>query len=169
MEVYKREINNKERGEPTVVIAADTIIVSHAGRILEKPRGEQDHIKMLTMLRDDVEHKVMTAVVVMHPLESCVQPGYKIATHVEETTVKFDPTGMYCIYTFQGRKNLTTTSSGRDDTRLYQDARWKRQSGRLWHTKWRVNSDRTNRRHIRQCCWAAAAPTHEADRQGHGA
>jgi septum formation protein len=124
MEVYKREINNKERGEPTVVISADTIIVSHAGRILEKPRGEQDHIKMLTMLRDDVEHKVMTAVVVMHPLESCVQPGYKIATHVEETTVKFDPTGMYRTYNIPRTKKLTATSFGRNNTRLYQNARW---------------------------------------------
>jgi septum formation protein len=103
LDVYKREINNKERGEPTIVIAADTIIVSHAGRILEKPRGELDHIKMLKMLRDEVEHKVMTAIVVMHPLENCVQPGYSIATHVEETTVKFDPLSTYHECTFQRR------------------------------------------------------------------
>ena len=92
-EVYRREIDNTELGEPAIIISADTIIVSHTGRILEKPRGEQDHINMLKMLRDQVEHKVMTAVVVMKPLESAVQPGYRMETHVEETTVKFDPHG----------------------------------------------------------------------------
>lgn len=91
-EVYRREIDNTERGEPGIIIAADTIIVSHAGRILEKPRGEADHINMLKMLRDQGEHKVMTAVVVMRPLESAVEPGYRMETRVEETTVKFDNT-----------------------------------------------------------------------------
>jgi septum formation protein len=92
-DIYRREINNTERGEPAIIIAADTIIVSHNGRILEKPRGELDHINMLKMLRDQVEHKVMTAIVVMRPLESAVEPGYRMETHVEETTVKFDPNG----------------------------------------------------------------------------
>lgn len=94
-DVYKTEINNAEKGEPAIVIAADTIIVSHDGRILEKPRSEADHLSMLKMLRDQSEHKVMTAVVVMRPLESAVEPGYAMETHVEETTVKFDPTGKY--------------------------------------------------------------------------
>jgi septum formation protein len=76
------------------VIAADTIIVSHDGRILEKPRSEADHIAMLKMLRDQGEHKVMTAVAVMRPLESAIDPGYNMETHVEETTVKFDATGI---------------------------------------------------------------------------
>ncbi|CAO2658153.1 Nn.00g074130.m01.CDS01 [Neocucurbitaria sp. VM-36] len=91
MDVYKREIDNHEKGEPAIIISADTIIVSHDGRILEKPRSEVDHIGMLKMLRDQGEHKVMTAVAVMRPLESAVDPGYKMETHVEETTVKFDP------------------------------------------------------------------------------
>jgi septum formation protein len=94
-DVYRREIDNTERGEPSIIIAADTIIVSHTGRILEKPKGEADHIAMLKMLRDQVEHKVMTAVVVMRPLEVAVDPGYRMETHVEETTVKFDATGMH--------------------------------------------------------------------------
>ncbi|KAH7086372.1 Maf-like protein-domain-containing protein [Paraphoma chrysanthemicola] len=89
-DVYRREIDNMERGEPAIIIAADTIIVSHNGRILEKPKGEVDHINMLKMLRDQKEHKVMTAIAVMRPLESAVDPGYKMETHVEETTVKFD-------------------------------------------------------------------------------
>ncbi|KAL1795167.1 hypothetical protein ACET3X_006983 [Alternaria dauci] len=90
-DVYKTEINNRERGEPAIVIAADTIVVSHAGRILEKPKNEADHIATLKMLRDEGEHKVMTAVAVMRPLESAIDPGYAMETHVEETTVKFDP------------------------------------------------------------------------------
>jgi septum formation protein len=89
-DVYKTEINNRERGEPAIVIAADTIVVSHDGRILEKPKSEADHIATLKMLRDQGEHKVMTAVAVMKPLESAVDPGYAMETHVEETTVKFD-------------------------------------------------------------------------------
>ena len=96
-DVYRREIDNTERGEPAIIIAADTIIVSHNGRILEKPKGEVDHITMLKMLRDQKEHKVMTAIAVMRPLESAVDPGYRMETHVEETTVKFDPTGMRWI------------------------------------------------------------------------
>lgn len=93
MDVYKREIDNTERGEPAIIISADTIIVSHDGRILEKPKSEKDHVSMLKMLRDQGEHKVMTAVAVMKPLESALDPGYRMETHVEETTVKFDATG----------------------------------------------------------------------------
>lgn len=93
IDVYKTELNNPERGEPAIVIAADTVIVSHDGRVLEKPRSEAHHIAMLKMLRDQGEHKVMTAVVVMKPLESAVDPGYAMKTHVEETTVKFDSAG----------------------------------------------------------------------------
>jgi septum formation protein len=91
-DVYKIEVNNP-KGEPALVIAADTIIVSHAGRILEKPRGEADHIAMLKMLRDEGEHKVMTAIAIMRPLDTPVAPGYNMETHVEETTVKFDSNG----------------------------------------------------------------------------
>ncbi|OAL47328.1 Maf-domain-containing protein [Pyrenochaeta sp. DS3sAY3a] len=90
MQVYTVEVDNTAKGEPAIIIAADTIIVSHDGRILEKPRSEAEHVRMLTMLRDQGEHKVMTAVAVMRPLESAVDPGYRMETHVEETTVRFD-------------------------------------------------------------------------------
>jgi septum formation protein len=93
-EVYRREIDNTEKGEPALIIAADTIIVSHGGKILEKPRNENDHFQMLCMLRDEGTHKVTTAVAVMTPLESAVDPGYRMETHVEETTVKFDSNGI---------------------------------------------------------------------------
>jgi septum formation protein len=95
-DVYKREIDNTEKGDPSLVIAADTIIVNHSGRILEKPRGEADHISMLKMLRDDGEHKVMTAIAVMKPNENGAYPGYRMETHMEETTVKFDAAGTLC-------------------------------------------------------------------------
>ncbi|KAF2107620.1 inosine triphosphate pyrophosphatase-like protein [Lophiotrema nucula] len=88
--VYRQEIDNTEKGEPALLIAADTIVVSHAGKILEKPRNEVDHIQMLTMLRDEGMHKVYTAIAVMTPLESAKDPGYALETHVEETMVKFD-------------------------------------------------------------------------------
>ena len=47
---------------------------------------------MLRMLRDGNAgwHKVYTAVVCVAPLETPVDPGYAIETHVEETAVKFD-------------------------------------------------------------------------------
>ncbi|KAF2798957.1 Maf-domain-containing protein [Melanomma pulvis-pyrius CBS 109.77] len=90
-EVYSREIDNTAKGEPALVLAADTIIISHSGKILEKPRSEIDHIQMLQMLRDEGTHKVVTAVCAMAPMEAAIDPGYKQETHVEETTVKFDP------------------------------------------------------------------------------
>lgn len=90
--VYKREINNQEKGEPALIIAADTIVVGSFGEILEKPRSEAQHIQMLKMLRDTGEHKVFTAVACMAPLESAKDPGYALESHVEETTVLFDKT-----------------------------------------------------------------------------
>ncbi|KAF2174899.1 septum formation protein, partial [Zopfia rhizophila CBS 207.26] len=90
LEVYRREIDNVEKGEPALIIAADTVVVSHGGKILEKPRNEVDHIQMLTMLRDEGVHKVCTAIAVMTPLKSAKDPGYALETHVEETAVKFD-------------------------------------------------------------------------------
>ncbi|KAF4303633.1 septum formation protein [Botryosphaeria dothidea] len=68
MMVYEQEIDNKEKGEPALIIAADTVV----------------------SLRDHGEHKVFTAVACMRPLESAKDPGYAIKTHVEDTTVKFD-------------------------------------------------------------------------------
>ena len=91
MAVYTKEIDNAEKGEPALIIAADTIVVGHFGEILEKPRSESEHISMLKMLRDTGEHKVYTAVACMVPLDSARDPGYVLESHVEETSVKFDP------------------------------------------------------------------------------
>jgi septum formation protein len=89
--VYRQEIDNESRGEPALIIAADTIVVSSGGDILEKPRSEQQHIAMLKNLRDTGVHQVFTAVAVITPLESARDPGYALETAVEETAVKFDP------------------------------------------------------------------------------
>ncbi|EON67141.1 hypothetical protein W97_06394 [Coniosporium apollinis CBS 100218] len=89
--VYAKEIDNSSGGqEPALIIAADTIVVSHLGDILEKPRSEKEHIAMLKLLRDGGVHKVFTAVAVMAPLESAKDPGYALETCVEETSVRFD-------------------------------------------------------------------------------
>ncbi|KAI9719425.1 MAG: hypothetical protein M1812_003496 [Candelaria pacifica] len=93
MSVYKTEINNTALGEPALVLAADTVVVSHKGDILEKPRSENEHIAMLKTLRDEGVHRVYTAVAVMAPLESARDPGYALETVVEETIVKFDGAG----------------------------------------------------------------------------
>lgn len=89
MHVYSSELNNTERGEPAVVLAADTVVVSLSGQILEKPRSEADHIAMLKMLRNSGYHRVYTAVVAMAPLASARHPGYATESTVEETTVRF--------------------------------------------------------------------------------
>jgi septum formation protein len=88
--VYKQEVDNEEKGEPGLIIAADTIVVSSLGEILEKPRSEAHHISMLKGLRDTGIHRVYTAVCLVAPLESARDPGYAIETATEETTVRFD-------------------------------------------------------------------------------
>lgn len=75
--------------DPDLVIAADTVIVSKAGRVLEKPRSEADHREMLKHLRDTRVHKVLTSVWVLAPKADASHPGYEIASHTEETKVFF--------------------------------------------------------------------------------
>jgi len=76
--------------DPSLVIAADTVIVTLQGAILEKPRSQADHLNMLKTLRDQKMHKVYTAVCVIAPREDARFPGYNIETSVEETKVYFD-------------------------------------------------------------------------------
>jgi septum formation protein len=97
MAVYRREIDNTEKGEPALIVAADTVVVGQFGEILEKPRSEVEHIGMLKMLRDSGIHKVYTAVACMAPLASARDPGYTLETHVEETSVRFDPNSKTCF------------------------------------------------------------------------
>lgn len=75
--------------DPELVIAADTIVVTRDGRILEKPRSEADHVRMLKHMRDTEMHRVLTAVTVLAPREDARHPGYVIESHTEETKVYF--------------------------------------------------------------------------------
>lgn len=90
LSVYEQEILNEEQGEPGLIIAADTVVASNAGEILEKPRSEAHHIAMLKSLRDGGPHRVYTAVVCITPLASARDPGYALERAWEETVVKFD-------------------------------------------------------------------------------
>ena len=75
--------------DPSLVVGADTVVVTNSGLILEKPRNEKEHIAMLKMLRDQKTHKVYTAVAVLAPREDARAPGYNLETTVEETKVYF--------------------------------------------------------------------------------
>jgi len=81
--------NPRELEDPALVIAADTIIATRSGQILEKPRSEADHVRMLKHLRDTVQHRVLTGVCVLAPKADASHPGYEIRSHVEDTKVIF--------------------------------------------------------------------------------
>lgn len=89
MHVYTSSLDHPTLSDPAVVLAADTVVVSHAGQVMEKPRSESDHVAMLKTLRNTGFHKVYTGVVAMAPLASARDPGYAIESTVEETTVRF--------------------------------------------------------------------------------
>lgn len=94
-ETALRQADSEEGGddakkeEPACVIAADTIIVTRSGAVLEKPRSEDDHRKMLRHLRDTRVHRVLTSVCVMAPKADASHPGYEMASLTEETKVYF--------------------------------------------------------------------------------
>ncbi|KXX82928.1 N-acetylserotonin O-methyltransferase-like protein [Madurella mycetomatis] len=79
----------QQQQEPALVIAADTVIATRSGQILEKPRSEADHVRMLRHLRDTREHRVLTGVCVLAPKADASHPGYEMAAHVEHTKVVF--------------------------------------------------------------------------------
>jgi MAF protein len=91
LDVYSTSLKNSLASipDPALVVAADTVIVTTSGRVLEKPRNEKDHISMLKMLRDQRSHKCYTAVAVIAPREDARHPGYNTETTVEETKVVF--------------------------------------------------------------------------------
>jgi len=112
MNVYKSELDSP-KGEPALVIAADTVVVSTFGEILEKPRNEKEHIAVLKSLRDSGWHKVYTAVVMMSPREDMQHPGYRTESHVEETAVRFDAAGRLWRAAWHiGPLKLTIDSNG---------------------------------------------------------
>lgn len=57
MAVYEAQIDSAA-GEPALVLAADTIVVSHTGVVIEKPKNAQHHLEILKGLRDGLPHKV---------------------------------------------------------------------------------------------------------------
>ncbi|KAI0193518.1 inosine triphosphate pyrophosphatase-like protein [Astrocystis sublimbata] len=75
--------------DPDLVIAADTVIVTRDGVVLEKPPSEQAHIRMLRHLRDTRTHRVLTAVCCVAPKADASFPGYAMSSHIEETKVTF--------------------------------------------------------------------------------
>ncbi|KAI1136032.1 Maf/Ham1 [Hypoxylon sp. FL0543] len=80
---------DRSRKDPDLVIAADTVIVTRDGAILEKPGSAEAHVKMLRHLRDTRSHRVLTAVCCVAPRADAQHPGYAMAAHVEETRVLF--------------------------------------------------------------------------------
>lgn len=56
--VYRTEIVNEDKEEPSLVIGADTVICLTNGQVLEKPTSEAHHLEMLQTLRDAGSHKV---------------------------------------------------------------------------------------------------------------
>ncbi|KAH8899390.1 putative acetylserotonin methytransferase-like protein [Thozetella sp. PMI_491] len=96
LDVYQAALDAQEAStanpppeDPALVIAADTIVVTRAGKILEKPHSEAEHVRMLRHMRDTHMHRVLTAVCVLAPKADASHPGYEIAAHVEETRVYF--------------------------------------------------------------------------------
>lgn len=91
MDVYETALANQLASipEPDLVIAADTVIVTRDGKVLEKPRSEAEHIRMLKHLRDTRVHRVVTSVFAIAPREDARHPGYELAHHTEETKVYF--------------------------------------------------------------------------------
>ena len=67
------------RGEDDVVIAADTIVVC-GGKVLGKPRDEEDAFGILSLLSGR-EHEVMTGMTVVR--------GEEVITHTEVTKIHF--------------------------------------------------------------------------------
>ena len=92
MHVYQAALDDPVKGDPALLIAADTVIIAPSGDVYEKPRSEAAHLAMLKTLRDAPGHRhsVVTGVAVMAPLASARDPGYRLLTCVEETVVMFD-------------------------------------------------------------------------------
>lgn len=85
----QHESGEEDLEDPALVIAADTVVVTRAGGILEKPRSGEDHGRMLRHLRDTRVHRVLTSVCALAPKLDAAHPGYEMASHTEETKVYF--------------------------------------------------------------------------------
>ncbi|KAF5379744.1 hypothetical protein D9615_005817 [Tricholomella constricta] len=102
VEVYERLVSEDADNAPDLVIAADTIVLSHAQPItsdvshtvfpivdqelLEKPSSKEDNLRMLLDLNGNV-CEVVTGVTVVYPVLTA--PGYSIKSIDERTLVYF--------------------------------------------------------------------------------
>ncbi|KAH6880177.1 inosine triphosphate pyrophosphatase-like protein [Coprinopsis sp. MPI-PUGE-AT-0042] len=106
IEVYERLVETRPDDAPDLVIAADTVVLTHAPEtsstvsqsvltaalgptpqeILEKPQDKTDNLRMLMDLNGNV-CEVVTGVVVIYPVLQ--SPGYKVQCIDERTLVYF--------------------------------------------------------------------------------
>ncbi|KAJ7503267.1 inosine triphosphate pyrophosphatase-like protein [Mycena galericulata] len=102
IEVYERLVETDPENGPDLVIAADTVVLSHAlpstsqtsyemlpetnQELLEKPTSKQDNFRMLLDLNGGV-CEVVTGLVVVYPV--LTSPGYMIRSIDERTLVYF--------------------------------------------------------------------------------
>ncbi|KAG5652182.1 hypothetical protein H0H81_005981 [Sphagnurus paluster] len=102
VEVYERLVNDDPDNPPDLVIAADTVVLSHAQpvtsdvgysllpgmnqELLEKPSSKEDNLRMLLDLNGNV-CEVVTGVTIVYPVLSA--PGYSLRSIDERTLVYF--------------------------------------------------------------------------------
>ncbi|KAF4613442.1 hypothetical protein D9613_008148 [Agrocybe pediades] len=102
VEVYERLVQEQPDDAPDLVIAADTVVLTHAQpvtsdtsysllpdthqELLEKPSSKEDNLRMLMDLNGNV-CEVVTGVVVIYPVLQ--SPGYMIKSIDERSLVYF--------------------------------------------------------------------------------
>ncbi|KAJ7212131.1 Maf-like protein [Mycena pura] len=100
IEVYERLVEQDPDNAPELVIAADTVVLSHAStsqdafemlpsvnqEVLEKPISKEDNMRMLLDLNGGV-CEVVTGVVVVYPV--LMSPGYTTKSIDERSLVYF--------------------------------------------------------------------------------
>ncbi|KAI9026436.1 N-acetylserotonin O-methyltransferase-like protein-like protein [Phycomyces nitens] len=83
VEVFERCKTEKDLEEADIVIGADTVVVIQ-DKILEKPRSEQEALRMIDQLSGKT-HRVLTAVQILKKESN----GYSQTGFVEDTSVTF--------------------------------------------------------------------------------
>ncbi|KAJ7366848.1 inosine triphosphate pyrophosphatase-like protein [Mycena albidolilacea] len=102
VEVYERLVESDPENPPDIVIAADTVVLTHASpsttqtsyemlpdikqELLEKPASKEDNFRMLLDLNGGV-CEVVTGLVVVYPV--LTSPGYTIKSIDERSLVYF--------------------------------------------------------------------------------
>ncbi|KAI0788282.1 Maf/Ham1 [Fomes fomentarius] len=111
VEVYERLVTQDPDDAPDLVIAADTVVLTHAPPelsttprfvnepagpqdILEKPRDKDDNMRMLLDLNGGI-CEVVTGVSIVYPVLEA--PGYKIKSIEERTLVHFAQNEEYLL------------------------------------------------------------------------